>query len=235
LNRPSWDPSKISPIFFGYNSVSAQQQLSIQGSTAGDLRDAEARALGRAKQSKLDAKGDLESKMTANAISREAKIQELKTKYDKSNDKRQQDMLRNKELMNPSAFRLYSVDWMREKKEADKAFEIELTRMVNAHETHSANDRADLKRLMAETVLFDDSVGMERPTAALIEDIAKIEITKWTTELYKRCSTLEVQQLISFVFPSTFMYCRWLEMSTRVSRTLSSGVEAVVAMPILAL
>ena len=78
------------------------------------------------------------------------------------------------------------------KNEAEQAYQLELTRMENAHQTQLNADKEALRTILNEQVLFEDSVSFERPTAALIEEISRAEITRWSEELQKRCSALEV-------------------------------------------
>lgn len=190
--KPQWDSTMISPIFFGYKYTSLNQQMDSQGSAAGEVAKAEARALERAKASKVDAKQELEKRMSSTAAAREKKMDEMRKKYETSSGRRNEELLRNKDVLNATAYRLYTLEWNKEKKEADKAFELELGRMQSSHENQLQYDQDELRKIQRETALFDDSIGLERPTAALIEEIAKVEIKRWTDELYRRCSELEV-------------------------------------------
>ena len=163
-----------------------------RGSTEDDLQQAEVRALGRAKQMKMDAREDLEKRTAGQAASRAKKIAELKSKYEQAREKREQGREKNQSLLNPTAFRIFLTEWTTESDEAERAYRLELTRMQGAHETQLGNDKEALRRLVVEMSLFDDSVSLERPTAALLEDISRAEIARWSEELKNRCSALEV-------------------------------------------
>jgi hypothetical protein len=173
-------------------TTSLAQLSNVQGEADSDVTQAENRALGRAKLAKIDAKDGLEKKSLIDATSRVKKIDELKKKYEAATQRRVEEYTRSEVALNPTAFRLYLMEWTREKKEAEKAYELELNRMLNAHEMQICDDQVELRRIMAEAALFEDSIGLERPTASLIEDIAKAELIKWTQELQRRCQELEV-------------------------------------------
>ena len=141
---------------------------------------------------KLDARDELEKRVAGQAAGRERKMAELRSRYEQAQEKRDQEKAKNQGLLNPTAFRIYLTEWTSESDEAGRAHQLELSRMQAAHETQLGNDREALRRLQSEMRLFEDSVGMERPTAALLEDIARAEIARWADELSKRCAALEV-------------------------------------------
>lgn len=162
----------------------------LKDSSAAEQESAEERALKRAREVKVVGKESLEKKLLMQKALREKKIEELKSKYAISATKRNEELLRNKDILNPSAYKLFGLEWAKTKTEADRAFKVELDRMTSMHEAQLAYDHAELKRLAADTALFDDAIGSQRPTAALIEDISKIEVRKWTDELYRKCSEM---------------------------------------------
>ena len=182
----------MSPIFFGYTLVTLNQRSSVVGSEEQSELDAEIRALERAKRMKVDAREELEKRMANFTATREKRIADVKGKYEQAQEKRNQEMLKNQKLLNPTAFKLYLAEWTVEKNEAEQAYQLELTRMENAHQTQLNADKEALRTILNEQVLFEDSVSFERPTAALIEEISRAEITRWSEELQKRCSALEV-------------------------------------------
>lgn len=190
--RPAWNPSLVSPIFFGYSSKSLAEQISKKGSVEGDQLQAETRALERAREAKVQAKADMEKQSSQLTAQREKELETLKKKYVVSTEKREQEYVRNQEQLGALQFKFFAVEWNKEKSEADASYELEVGRLERTLRLQASTDRAALTRLTADLEQFDASVDFDRPTAVLVEKVARDEIARWTEVVHKRCGALEV-------------------------------------------
>lgn len=182
----------MSPIFFGYSSKSLAEQISKKGSVEGDQLQAETRALERAREAKVQAKADMEKQSSQLTAQREKELETLKKKYVVSTEKREQEYVRNQEQLGALQFKFFAVEWNKEKSEADASYELEVGRLERTLRLQASTDRAALTRLTADLEQFDASVDFDRPTAVLVEKVARDEIARWTEVVHKRCGALEV-------------------------------------------
>ena len=105
----NWDPVYTNPIFFGHNRVKSVDVEKKLNQDKEKIRARENRAIGKAKESRITVIEAMQKTSTAQALSREKKIEDIKRKYTEAKTRHEAEYAKNKKEMIPLAFNAYKV------------------------------------------------------------------------------------------------------------------------------
>lgn len=110
VKRPKeWDPTKQSPIFFGYSTYTTADQLKVNAAEREKVRNIEQRAIATARESRSSILDVMEKSVKHQESIRLKKIIDLQQKYEFSRQRREEELGRNKDELSALAFRMYKV------------------------------------------------------------------------------------------------------------------------------
>lgn len=104
-----WNSSIISPIYFGYSSMTLQEHQETLVNNQHEIEKSERRAVEKAMQSRLVALQEYETSITAKEKIRIAKLEEMEAAYAKQREQRDADLARKKKSLPEMGFTMYRV------------------------------------------------------------------------------------------------------------------------------
>ena len=186
--RKSWDPKLVSPIFFGYHHTTTKDVRKEKNDELTKNQAAESRAIASAQNARasvLSVASDNAKKM---ADTRLKKIDEIERRYAAATARREDELSKNRKDLPQEAFAIFKRKWDSEYDAAEAAFAAEVGQLRYIHMQKSEVEEANLVKRTQEMEAFKDAEKQEMPAAERLEEIARIEISRWIEEL-DTCST----------------------------------------------
>lgn len=188
----AWDPTKVSPIFFGYGSLKVAEIDKINEEKEKALQVAETKAINKIKNARINTLGELELGMKGRETVRLRKIDEVIAKYEITKKKKLEEFEKNKRDLPPMAFPAFKVTWESEYNAGEEAFEAEIAALRDKHKRITTIDQNNYHRRVEELEAFKEAEEQLVPSAERLEEIARIELSKWTDDLTAKCNLLDV-------------------------------------------
>lgn len=104
-----WDPNMISPIFYGYGSMTIKEYRETIDDTQAQTEKSERRAVEKAMASRHAALDEFEENVKAKEAIRIKKLQEITEAYETEKQRREEDLARNKKNLPEMGFTMYKV------------------------------------------------------------------------------------------------------------------------------
>lgn len=187
-----WDPTLVSPIFFGYSTLTQAEYKASMEDAKQFIKDSEHRAVEAAKMSRVSAIEELEAQCKGREAARLKKISDMEAAYNAAAAKREEELNRNKKNLPDLGFRMYKAQWDKEYEAAEAAYETEISNLRSIHYSKTEADREMLQKRREDVEAFKDAEHQEIPAAERLEEIAKLEISRWIDELETQSGLLDV-------------------------------------------
>lgn len=107
--RVGWNPSVISPVFFGYSTYTTAERMQEVAESKAKTKIAEDRAVAKAKLSRHAILDGYEKAVQNQARIRELKIKELEAKYQTAQARRDENFKQNQRDLSAVAFKMFQV------------------------------------------------------------------------------------------------------------------------------
>ncbi|CAE7657153.1 unnamed protein product, partial [Symbiodinium microadriaticum] len=191
-----WNPQHISPIFYGYGTMTVNEYRQTMDETHVMTEKSERRAVEKAMSSRLAALEEFEANIKAKEAVRVKKLEEITAAYDQERKRREDDLARNKKSLPEMGFKIYKAKWDKDYSAAEKAYDTEVLalRRVSDDVVHLAKTQEDQTILRAkreDVESFKDAENQELPAAERLEEISKAEMALWIDEVEIRAMALE--------------------------------------------
>ena len=193
--RKKWDPATRSPIFFGYHDTTTAMRDAEKLDIETKNIDAEQRAVARARDTRSSLLDNVQKVCEAQAKEREDKIREIENKYKAATARREKELNEKKKELPETAFKVFKRQWDSEYDAAEASYEAEVGQLKFTHHVKSNADEQNLSKRRAEMEAFKDAEAQEVPAAERLEEIARIEISRWIDALEEMSQSLEKAQL----------------------------------------
>jgi len=192
LKKPkNWDPTYYNPIFFGIKPYTYEQYDAKEKSEESVRKEAEMRAIEKAKSQRSDAIEQFEKQVKTQENVRAKKINGLEEAYNAARKRREDDLARNQRDLPAGAFKLFKKQWDIEYHNAESVYNDEVGSLMKIHKAKTTSDQHALFRRREELEAFKDAEAQEMPAAARLEEIARIEISRCVDELDLQGQELE--------------------------------------------
>jgi len=189
--RKKWDSRLLSPIFFGYHHTTAQDLLDEENKELSSNEAAEQRAIKRAQDARSSLLIEASETAKKQEESRLKKLDEIDRRYTAASARREDELTKNRKDLPDSAFATFKSKWDSEYDAAEAAYMSEVGQLRYIHLQKSEVEAANLQKRNQEMEAFKDAEKQEMPAAERLEEIARIEISRWIEELDKSSTQLE--------------------------------------------
>lgn len=186
--RKKWDSSLLSPIYFGYHHTTTQD---VRDEIQAELtmnEAAEKRAITRAQDARSSMLIEASETAKKQEEQRLKKLDEIDRRYTAASARREDELSKNRKDLPESAFETFKRKWDSEYDAAEAAYLSEVGQLRYIHLQKSEVEAANLQKRTQEMEAFKDAEKQEMPAAERLEEIARIEISRWIEEL-DICST----------------------------------------------
>ena len=211
--RKPWDPATRSPIYFGYHDTTVAMRASEKKEERDKNISAEQRAVDRARQTRSSLLDNVQKSCESQAAMRLKLIDEIDKKYAAASARREKDLNEKKKDLPEGGFKTFKRQWDSEYDAAEAAYEAEVGQLRYTHHVKTTADNSNLSRRREEMEAFKDAESQEVPAAERLEEIARVEISRWIDELHVFGEALEKARL------------EYLEMREELEYLQSKGVN----------
>lgn len=193
--RKKWDPATRSPIYFGYHDTTTVMLAAEKKYEKEKNIMAEKRAVERARQTRSALLDNVQKTCDSQAEARLSKIDEIDRKYEAASARREKEFNDKKKELPESGFKVFKRQWDSEYDAAEAAYEAEVGQLRYTHHIKTNADQVNLARRREEMEAFKDAESQEVPAAERLEEIARVEISRWIDELEMCGEALEKARL----------------------------------------
>jgi hypothetical protein len=189
--RKKWDPSLRSPIFFTYHDTTVNDILREKEQARSITAEAEQRAIERAKGARaevLEAADKVAQKQEQN---RTAKIEDIDRRYKAASARREDELKQNQKSLEGRAWDIFKKTWDSEYKAAEEAYQQEVGQLKYTNHVKTKEEQSNIMKRRQEMEAFKDAEAQEMPAAGRLEEIARIEISRWIEDLSSCTESLE--------------------------------------------
>ena len=187
----NWDPTFFNPIYFGVKPYTIEQYDAKEKAQESIRKEAEMRAIEKAKSQRSDAIGQFEKQVKTQESVRLKKINNLEDAYNAARKRREDELARNQRDLPPGALKLFKKQWDIEYHNAEAVYNDEVGSLMKIHKAKTTADQHAVFRKREELEAFKDAEAQEMPAAARLEEIARIEISRCVDELDVQGQELE--------------------------------------------
>ena len=189
--RKKWDPALRSPIFFTYHDTTAGDVKREKEDARNASADAEQRAIERAKGARAEVLEAADKVATKQEQGRLAKIEDIERRYKAASVRREDELNQNKKSLEGRAWDMFKKTWDSEYKAAEEAYQQEVGQLKYTNHVKTKEEQANITKRKQEMEAFKDAEAQEMPAAGRLEEIARIEISRWVEDLGERSQELE--------------------------------------------
>lgn len=189
--RKKWDPALRSPIFFTYHDTTAEDVKREKEDARNASADAEQRAIERAKGARAEVLEAADKVATKQEQNRLAKIEDIERRYKAASARREDELNQNKKSLEGRAWDMFKKTWDSEYKAAEEAFQQEVGQLKYTNHIKTKEEQSNITKRKQEMEAFKDAEAQEMPAAGRLEEIARIEISRWVEDLGDRSQELD--------------------------------------------
>ena len=183
LITPNWDPSITNPIFFGVKTSSYQTFLDEREAERTESMAEEKRIVEKTFEYREKALKEFEKQHTGRVSVRQSKIDELVNAYNVADESRMREKERSEETLPAAGLRNFMKKWEKDKKAADKAFQIEVTSMRESHHKKTSEGEEELRLMRIDIDAFKEAESQMTPSAHRLESISREEMERGIADL----------------------------------------------------
>ena len=190
-HRKKWDSRTLSPIFFGYHLTTTDDLAKEIDAEKTKNAEAEQRAIERAKNTRAEMLDVIEKNAKTQEALRQKKIDEIDRRYAAASARREDELNSNQRDLPETAFKTFKRKWDSEYDAAEAAYQAEVGALRYSDHIKTEQENANLTKRRHEMEAFKDAEAQEMPAAERLEEISRIEISRWIEELDTRGTELE--------------------------------------------
>ena len=181
--RQKWNPKLLSPIFFGYHHVTTVMEKAEKDAKANTNEAAEKRAIVRAQEARASMLSEATEMSKKQSDTRLKKLEDIERRYNAATSRREDELTKNKRDLPESGFLTFKRKWDSEYDAAEAAYIAEVGQLRYIHSEKTDIEEAKMVKRLQEMEAFKDAEKQEMPAAERLEEIARIEISRWIEEL----------------------------------------------------
>jgi hypothetical protein len=194
-DRPaSFDPSKTSPIFFGFSKVTVEAVYAEAAAKEASREKKEKEVVRRLLQQRREEIEQLREEMGDRRVRRDAKVAKLVNEQTKAAVGRTKELAAAKKIMSSHEFRAFEQTLAADNESVVKAQRAEIAEMEAHHAKLASSEELALAKLVATASAAEKAQSEDRPSGDKLELDGRSSLGRRVKELDEACRALEQAQ-----------------------------------------
>jgi len=193
--RPaSFDPSKTSPIFFGFSKVTVEAVYAEAAAKEASREKKEKEVVRRLLQQRREEIEQLREEMGDRRVRRDAKVAKLVNEQNKAAAGRTKELAAAKKIMSSHEFRAFEQTLAADNDAVVAAQRAEIAEMEAHHAKLASSEELALAKLVAAAAAAEKAQSEDRPSGDKLELDGRSSLGRRVKELDEACRALEQAQ-----------------------------------------